>query len=265
MKKGDPPLTIERCVLTGEEYLRADPEGLTLEHIARLTLDEFRDIVILALKEHGHTVYPLDTNLSEPDGDFFMLESQKAEPGVWSVISWSLFACFKRKRPVGEEAVRRLHKLIVADKAEGGVIISTATFTKSAQRLAKELGIELIDGGGLHKLITDASTTGPYSPSCSLIPEELREELLRVKKNVSSLNEAGNQITGKWTAPLHLEKIVRGLVTQIVALYAGTPDSKSGALTERLIGLTRKLTEDILTLERDFSSIDTLVNQEGGE
>ncbi len=260
MGKRTSPIQISRCALTGEEYLRVNPAQFTNEAISRLSIEEFRDVLILALKEMGHHVYPADTPPGFGNDDFFLLESQKVEPRIWSVKSWSLFGCYRRKSPVEDEEALRFNELIISDGAQGGTIITTGRFTEQARTVAEERGIALIDCDNLREMLLKASSHGPYSPACMALSEELMEELLSLKRKVHSLGEVGNQITGKWTAPLHMDKIIKSLVDRILTTLSSTPRTKTEALEKGLISQIQRLSDDISKLESDFSELDTVLS-----
>ncbi|MBM7592231.1 restriction endonuclease [Brevibacillus fulvus] len=52
-------------------------------------------------------------------------------------------------KPVGYEPIAIIHSQMVKQKAQGGVVVTTSSFTDGAKQYATGLGIELIDGKAL--------------------------------------------------------------------------------------------------------------------
>lgn len=61
--------------------------------------------------------------------------------------------CKDWSNPVGEPVLRDLYGVVHAENANKGVLITTSTLTKAAQRFAEEKPLELIDGEQLEALI----------------------------------------------------------------------------------------------------------------
>lgn len=63
-----------------------------------------------------------------------------------------LIQCKDWSSPVGEPVLRDLYGLVVAEAANKGIIITTGSFTKSAEQFAQGKQLELIDGSQLNAL-----------------------------------------------------------------------------------------------------------------
>src|SRR5690606_12645843 len=64
-----------------------------------------------------------------------------------------LIQCKDWSSPVGEPVLRDLYGLVVAEAANKGIIITTGSFTKSAEQFAQGKQLELIDGSQLNALL----------------------------------------------------------------------------------------------------------------
>lgn len=61
--------------------------------------------------------------------------------------------CKDWQNPVGESIIRELYGVVVSETASKGILITTGTITKPAQKFAEGKPLELIDGEQLSKLL----------------------------------------------------------------------------------------------------------------
>lgn len=75
---------------------------------------------------------------------------------------------------VGVKAIRELYGVVAAERAAGGIVISSGTFTEEAGNFARGKPMELLDGAALFKLIGEVrkapvyKSTEPDGSACPL-------------------------------------------------------------------------------------------------
>ena len=73
--------------------------------------------------------------------------------------------CKHYESNVGVAAVRELHSVVISEKANKGILITSSSFTKGAFEEAKQKNIELIDGTYLDNLLDKYEITTELSSS----------------------------------------------------------------------------------------------------
>jgi hypothetical protein len=67
---------------------------------------------------------------------------------------------YSTDKPVGRPALQKLHSAIVTERASGGILVTTSSFSEPARQFAQGTGIHLIDGGALSRLMREAFKDG---------------------------------------------------------------------------------------------------------
>lgn len=67
-------------------------------------------------------------------------------------------------RPIGNSAIQEVAASLAHYSADEGWVVTNSTFTDSAQTLARENGIRLIDGQKLNHLVKDVQSTATNNP-----------------------------------------------------------------------------------------------------
>ncbi len=87
--------------------------------------------------------------LFEGDGYRVTLTKQSGDGGVDLRLELNgkkyIVQCKAQKNPVGPHVVRDLFGVMNHENSDGGIVVTTATFTKGAQDFAHDKDIELVD------------------------------------------------------------------------------------------------------------------------
>ncbi len=254
------PIKFDRCSLCRSVYIRIKPSHLSLDYIRDMNAEDFKDLVVHVLKEHGYDVFESDKeNVKEDDSS--ILESHKAEKHSWHVESWSLFKCINSEKSLNLEDVKRFYKLILSDNAERGYIITTSDFGEEALKFVKGKPIELIDGKELLKLIRKASTSQAYCTECLKIPTNIRTSLKKLRTGIESLNRLEKESSGKWTAPLHLDLMFGEMARKIQSLFKTVSKIEKKRLEAKLLANIKNVDSGIAKIERGFKSFEKMVGE----
>jgi len=77
-------------------------------------------------------------------------------------------------KPVGEPVVRDLYGVVMAERANKGILVTTSRFTESARQFAEDKPLELIDGSEWKQLISHAGTSQVQDLKEAELTEETR-------------------------------------------------------------------------------------------
>jgi restriction system protein len=106
---------------------------------------EFEDLVAEAYKRKGYMV--TETPFGA-DGGVDIILKKGTEKILVQCKQWKM-------KKVGVKVVRELYGVVIAEGASEGVVISSGIFTQEARTFARGKPLELIDGAGLLKMITE--------------------------------------------------------------------------------------------------------------
>lgn len=144
--------------------LEAPPDD-TPEVVRAIAWRDFESRICAAFREEGYRVE--ERRRSQPDNEIDLIAA-KAKRRV-------LIQCKHWKSPqVGVAIVRDLSAVVVARRADGGVLVSGGTFTKEARDLAEAARIRLIDGDALRQILGSApssSTAAQGQAAAAAAPE----------------------------------------------------------------------------------------------
>ncbi len=84
-----------------------------------------------------------DVELRAPEGRM-LVECKQYAPGT----------------SVGRPVLQKLHSAIITERAAGGALVTTSSFSEPARQFAKETGTKLIDGEALSRLMREAYSDG---------------------------------------------------------------------------------------------------------
>lgn len=134
--------------------LEAPPDD-TPEVVKAIAWREFESRICAAFREEGYRVE--ERGRSQPDNEIDLIAA-KAKRRI-------LIQCKHWKTPqVGVAIVRDLGGVVVARRADGGVLVTGGTFTKEARDLAEASRIRLIDGDALRQILGSASSNAALAP-----------------------------------------------------------------------------------------------------
>jgi restriction system protein len=127
-----------------------------LETLRALTWREFETLLSEAYRRRGYTVRPRGG--ARPDGGVDLV-IQKDGTYLVQAKHWKAFR-------VGVKEIRELFGVVTAERATGGILVTTGEFTAEARRFAAGKALELITGQQLAELIAEtqaAATAVPIS------------------------------------------------------------------------------------------------------
>ena len=111
--------------------------------IRNLPWREFKLLLAEAFRRQGHAVE--DTGPG-PDGGVDLVLHRDGRTELVQCKQW-------RTRRVGVDKVRELLGVVYAERADGGVFVTSGGYSPDATRFAEDNGIRLIDGESLQRLI----------------------------------------------------------------------------------------------------------------
>lgn len=117
-----------------------------IESIRKLSWREFEELVGEAYRRKGYNV--TETGGGGADSGVDLVLKRGDEKLLVQCKHWKM-------DKVGVKVVRELYGVVVAEKATGGVVISSGTFTQEAMDFAKGKPLELLDGSALQNIITE--------------------------------------------------------------------------------------------------------------
>lgn len=136
-------------------------------NLASLTWQEFERLVGEHFRQRGYDVH--ETGGPRPDGGIDLIVSQGRERYVVQCKHW-------KARQIDVSVVRELVGSITQSGATGGFLVTSGTITRPAQKLARDAGIEVVDGPTLRADLTSrssspmgnvAQTPAPEAPSAT--------------------------------------------------------------------------------------------------
>lgn len=123
--------------------------------IARMSWQEFELAVAEAFRRDGYTVEQRGGNA--PDGGVDLILERDHERYPVQCKHW-------RANRVGVPVIRELYGVMAAQRAAGGFVVTSGTFTKEARQFAAGREIELIDGSQLSTMFRQQSPKAAASP-----------------------------------------------------------------------------------------------------
>ncbi len=253
-------IKFDRCSLCRGEFIKIQPHLLSLDSIVAMNNEDFKDLLIQMLKEHGCDVFESD-KVNPNKVDIFILESHKAEKHRWHVKSWSLFQCNKQTKPVDLEDIKNFYDLILSDNAERGHFITTSSFTEGAVKFVKDKQVELIDGKAFIRLMLEASSSSEYCAECLRIPTIIKGSLKKLRARIEAVNRLENKISGKWIAPLNLDLMLREIVRKIKASFKKTSKLEKKRLEITLTTKINNIISSIARMTREIKSFEKIVEE----
>ena len=249
-----------RCSLCRSEYIRIEPYLLSLDYIRSMNKEDFKDLVIQVLEEHGYDVFESD-KVSPEKSNSFLLESHKAEKHRWHVKSWSLFECRKENKPVDLEEVKKFYDLVLSDNAESGYVITTSNFTEDSVKFVIGKPLELIDGKAFLSLLIKASSSGEHCTECMGISPSIRASLKNLRARIEALNRVEYEISGKWIAPLNLDLMLGDIVRKIKASFKTPSKLEKKRLETKLPIKINNIISSIARMTRGIKSFEKMVQE----
>ncbi len=135
--------------------------------IDRMSSRDFEMLIRESFRQRGYDV--VETGGNGADGGYDLILKKGGERFLVQCKQW-------RSRQVRVPIVRELFGVMAAEKAQGGFVVTSGTFTYDAKDFARGRNIELIDGAGLAKLFADKCEIAPSSasaPSCPRCGSEM--------------------------------------------------------------------------------------------
>jgi restriction system protein len=117
---------------------RIEAATLDLDGLLQMDWQQFEELILEAYRKRGYTA-----TATQPSGDhgvdgFLEKNGQKI-----------VLQCKRCRDPVGEPVLRDLLGTVTKEKADGGILVTTAVFTQGAREWARGTNLELVDRDGL--------------------------------------------------------------------------------------------------------------------
>lgn len=130
--------------------------ALAAENINNLSGVEFERVCQLLVENMGFSV---ETTKASGDGgiDLIAYNSQPLLSGKY------IIQCKRYTGSVGEPIIRDLYGVVMSERANKGILMTTGHFTKSAKSFAEGKPIELIDGVAMQNLFSQYGLLSPLS------------------------------------------------------------------------------------------------------
>ena len=132
----------------------ADPRGA----LSAMGWQDFERLICEAFRREGYRVD--ERGGSAPDGGIDLIATKAKRRILIQCKHW-------KAQQVRVSVVRELHGVVAAKRADGGVVVTSGTFTKEASEFARVAQIRLIDGDALEQMIRSAQAgpSGSESPA----------------------------------------------------------------------------------------------------
>lgn len=120
-----------------------------IRSVKELPWKDFEYLVGEAYRRKGFHVE--ENTGTSPDGGIDLTLTKDGEKHLVQCKNW-------KTKPVGVPVVRELFGVVTAEKATGGIIVCSDSFTRGAVEFARGKPIELVEGAELVRLIDDVQT-----------------------------------------------------------------------------------------------------------
>ena len=122
-----------------------------IDSIRDLHWQQFEELVGEAYRRQGYRV--VENDGAGPDGGIDLVISRDGKR--WLVQCKQYLA-----RKVGVKVVREMFGLVAAEQAAGGIVITSGTFTRDAERFAAGKLLELVNGERLDQMVAGVQKSG---------------------------------------------------------------------------------------------------------
>lgn len=133
-----------------EKLLEETAENAETDALNGMSWQEFEMLVGEAYRRQGFSVR--ETGGGGADGGVDLVLTKNGQTVLVQCKQWKTFK-------VGVKTVRELYGVMAAQKAQGGVVVSSGVFTQEAKDFAVGKNIALIDGETLRRVIESVRTT----------------------------------------------------------------------------------------------------------
>ncbi len=135
----------------------ADPTGA----VAAMGWRDFERLICEAFRREGYRVD--ERGGSAPDGGIDLIATKAKKRILIQCKHW-------KAKQVRVSVVRELNGVVAARRADGGVIVTSGTFTKEASEFARTAKIRLIDGDALSEMIGSTKSAPRVSTAAAPVP-----------------------------------------------------------------------------------------------
>ncbi|RKY36920.1 MAG: hypothetical protein DRP72_03620 [Candidatus Omnitrophota bacterium] len=119
---------------------------INLDTINSMNGYEFENLIGELLKKMEFTIK--QTQKTADGGiDIFVYSNEPITGGTY------IIQCKRHNSPISEPVIRELYGVVISEKANKGILITNSTFTKTAEKFAKDKPLELINGNKLIDLL----------------------------------------------------------------------------------------------------------------
>lgn len=118
-----------------------------IDTIRQLSWQDFEELLAEAFRRQGYDA-EVTGGSRTPDGGVDIVLRRGPEKWLVQCKHW-------KKYRVSVTTVRELQGVVSVERAQGGILVTSGTFTRDARRFAEKSLVELIDGEALVQLIGD--------------------------------------------------------------------------------------------------------------
>ena len=155
---GTPP---RRALPDSEPLARPSAPTDGSDWLRQLDWRQFEQLVADAYRQQGYTAMP---TASGADGGVDLVLVRGAERLFVQCKHWNVYQ-------VGAPVVRELFGLVVANRATGGIVVTSGSFTREAVAFGAQSGVVLLDGPAVLQLLASGPVAAPVTSPQPIVQE----------------------------------------------------------------------------------------------
>lgn len=155
---GTPP---RRALPDSEPLARPNAPADGSDWLRQLDWRQFEQLVSDAYQRQGYTTMP---TAAGADGGVDLVLIRGAERVFVQCKHWNVYQ-------VGAPVVRELFGLVVANRATGGMVVTSGAFTREAVAFGAQSGVALLDGPAVLQLLASGPGAAPALPPPPIVQE----------------------------------------------------------------------------------------------
>ena len=148
-------LPVPFSLFTSRRKRKQLDEQKDIGSIRKLSWSHFEELVAEAYRRQGYKVTENDS--AGPDGGIDLVIQKNGRRFLVQCKQW-------RSQKVGVKIIREMFGLVAAEKASGGIVITSGQFTQDARAFARGRALQLVTGEKLAELINTVQKEPVPSP-----------------------------------------------------------------------------------------------------
>lgn len=151
----------------------------------KMSWREFEGLMAETFRRHGYRV--VERGGDGPDGGVDLELYMSSDKYLVQCKQW-------KAQKVGVATVRELYGVMTAERAVGGFVVASGSFTEDAKSFADGRSIKLFDARKLRAMIGSEPTAAPVAENAALVCPKCGSEMVR--RTAKKGNNAGSQFWG---------------------------------------------------------------------